>query len=100
VVSLLPAGVTGKPILGPLDVTLKAGTITHVYAVGTDDQPNRWSSALTTDIDRFLLVKLEEKQLAFSPPAARHTFLRRLYFDLSFRALVVSASSQSFRHRN
>jgi hypothetical protein len=34
VVSLLPAGVTGKPILGPLDVTLKAGTITHVYAVG------------------------------------------------------------------
>jgi hypothetical protein len=34
VVSLLPAGVTGKPILGPLDVTLKAGTITSVYAVG------------------------------------------------------------------
>ncbi|HET6937059.1 MAG TPA: DUF4397 domain-containing protein [Nocardioides sp.] len=33
-VSLLPAGVTGKPILGPLDVTLKAGTITSVYAVG------------------------------------------------------------------
>jgi Domain of unknown function (DUF4397) len=34
VVSLLPAGVTGKPILGPLDVTLEAGTITAVYAVG------------------------------------------------------------------
>lgn len=34
VVSLLPAGVTGKPILGPLDVSLKAGTITAVYAVG------------------------------------------------------------------
>lgn len=33
-VSLLPAGVTGKPILGPLDVDLKAGTITAVYAVG------------------------------------------------------------------
>jgi hypothetical protein len=33
-VSLLPAGVTGKPILGPLDVTLKAGTVTAVYAVG------------------------------------------------------------------
>jgi hypothetical protein len=33
-VSLLPAGVTGKPILGPLDVTLEAGTITAVYAVG------------------------------------------------------------------
>ncbi len=33
-VSLLPAGVTGKPILGPLDVTLEPGTITAVYAVG------------------------------------------------------------------
>ena len=33
-VSLLPAGVTGTPILGPLDVTLEAGTITAVYAVG------------------------------------------------------------------
>jgi hypothetical protein len=33
-VSLLPAGVTGEPILGPLDVTLEAGTITAVYAVG------------------------------------------------------------------
>jgi hypothetical protein len=33
-VSLLPAGVTGKPILGPLDVTLEAGTITAVYAYG------------------------------------------------------------------
>ena len=34
-VSLLPAGVTGDPILGPLDVTLEEGTITAVYAVGT-----------------------------------------------------------------
>ncbi len=34
VVSLLPAGVTGEPILGPLDVTLEEGTITAVYAVG------------------------------------------------------------------
>ena len=33
-VTLLPAGVTGKPILGPLDVNLEAGTITAVYAVG------------------------------------------------------------------
>lgn len=33
-VSLLPAGVKGQPILGPLDVDLEAGTITHVYAVG------------------------------------------------------------------
>jgi len=33
-VSLLPSGVTGTPILGPLDVTLEEGTITSVYAVG------------------------------------------------------------------
>jgi hypothetical protein len=33
-VSLLPAGVTGTPILGPLDVTLEEGTMTAVYAVG------------------------------------------------------------------
>lgn len=33
-VSLLPAGVKGDPILGPLDVTLEAGTTTAVYAVG------------------------------------------------------------------
>ncbi len=34
-VSLLPAGVTGTPILGPLDVTLEEGTLTAVYAYGT-----------------------------------------------------------------
>jgi hypothetical protein len=33
-VSLLPAGVSGKPILGPLAVDLAPGTITAVYAVG------------------------------------------------------------------
>jgi hypothetical protein len=33
-VSLLPAGVKGSPILGPLDVDLAPGTITKVYAVG------------------------------------------------------------------
>ena len=33
-VSLLPAGVTGTPILGPLDVTLEEGTLTSVYAYG------------------------------------------------------------------
>jgi hypothetical protein len=33
-VSLLPAGIKGDPILGPLDVDLQPGTITAVYAVG------------------------------------------------------------------
>ena len=33
-VALLPAGLTKHPILGPLSVDLKAGTVTMVYAVG------------------------------------------------------------------
>jgi hypothetical protein len=33
-VALLPSGVTGPPILGPLDVRLKAHTLTAIYAVG------------------------------------------------------------------
>jgi hypothetical protein len=33
-VALLPAGLTTNPILGPLHVDLKAGTVTMVYAVG------------------------------------------------------------------
>jgi hypothetical protein len=33
-VALLPTGVTTKPILGPLEVTLKPRTLTMVYAVG------------------------------------------------------------------
>jgi len=33
-VALLPSGVTAPPILGPLDVRLKAGTLTAIYAVG------------------------------------------------------------------
>ena len=35
--ALLPAGTTGDPILGPLDVDLPAGTVTMVYAVGSPD---------------------------------------------------------------
>jgi hypothetical protein len=34
-VALLPTGQTTQPILGPLDVTLEAQTVTMVYAVGT-----------------------------------------------------------------
>ncbi|WP_137294783.1 DUF4397 domain-containing protein [Nocardioides dongxiaopingii] len=33
-VALLPSGIEGEPILGPLEVTLRAGTLTSVYAVG------------------------------------------------------------------
>jgi len=35
-----------------------------------------------TDIDSFLLAKLEEQNLGFSPEADRETLIRRLYFDL------------------
>ena len=35
--SLLPAGVSGPPILGPLDLDLEPGTVTSVYAVGSPE---------------------------------------------------------------
>jgi hypothetical protein len=35
--SLLPAGVSGPPILGPLDLDLQPGTVTSVYAVGSPE---------------------------------------------------------------
>ena len=36
----------------------------------------------TSDIDRFVLQKLEEKNLAPNAPAGRQVLIRRLYFDL------------------
>jgi len=39
----------------------------------------KWSAS---DIDRFVLKKLEENQLKPVPDADPHTFIRRLYFDL------------------
>ena len=39
-------------------------------------------SAITNPIDHFLLAKLAEKKLAFSPEADPRTLIRRLYFDL------------------
>jgi hypothetical protein len=40
---------------------------------------NRWGR---TDIDRFILARLEEKDVAPNEPAARVTLIRRLYFDV------------------
>jgi hypothetical protein len=34
-VALLPSGTNGKPILGPLDVSLEAGTLSMIYAYGS-----------------------------------------------------------------
>ena len=39
-------------------------------------------SAIGNPIDAFLLAKLAEKKLTFSPEADRRTLIRRLYFDL------------------
>ena len=48
-VALLPTGETENPILGPLAVTLKARTITMVYAVGT---PTNGSMQVITHVSR------------------------------------------------
>jgi len=37
---------------------------------------------IRTPIDAFLLARLQEKKLSFSPAADRRTLIRRLYFDL------------------
>lgn len=39
-------------------------------------------SLARNDIDRFLLARLAEQALSFSPEADRRTLIRRLYFDL------------------
>jgi hypothetical protein len=42
----------------------------------------RNAARVQTPIDAFLLARLEEKGLAFAPPADPRTLLRRLYYDL------------------
>ena len=61
----------------------------------------RWSAS---DIDRFVLQKLEEHQLTPVADAAAHTLIRRLYFDLvglpptpeQVRAFVTDKSPRAF----
>jgi hypothetical protein len=44
--------------------------------------PNN-KSQITSPIDAFILAKLQEKGLSFSPPADRRTWIRRVTFDLT-----------------
>ena len=53
--------------------------------------------AVANPIDAFLLAKLEERGLAFSPRAKKHTLLRRVYLDLH-GLLPTPEAVQSFGH--
>ncbi|MCL4691866.1 MAG: DUF1549 domain-containing protein [Candidatus Hydrogenedentes bacterium] len=58
----------------------------------------------TTDIDRFILAKLEANELTPAPQADRRTLIRRLYFDLigmpptakAVEAFVADASPEAY----
>jgi len=57
----------------------KGGIGSKVSALKTENWPLTTSS---NPIDRFLLTKLAERKLTFSPEADPRTLIRRLYFDL------------------
>jgi len=40
------------------------------------------AAVIRNDLDRFVLAKLSENGLSFTPPADKRTLLRRVYFDL------------------
>ncbi|QDT93409.1 PSD1 and planctomycete cytochrome C domain-containing protein [Gimesia algae] len=44
--------------------------------------PDKEQKQVRTPVDAFLLARLREKGLTFSPPADRRTLIRRIYFDL------------------
>ncbi|HET6572986.1 MAG TPA: PSD1 and planctomycete cytochrome C domain-containing protein [Fimbriiglobus sp.] len=69
----------------------RAGTMMHkpdaarkhwAFRPVLDPIPPATKTPAANPIDRFLLAKLEEHGLGFSPPAVRRTLIRRAYFDL------------------
>ena len=78
-------------------------------AIGSKASPlktENWTLNPSHPIDRFLLAKLAEKKLTFSPEADPRTLIRRLYFDLiglpptpeEVRAFVADKSTGAYEH--
>jgi hypothetical protein len=59
----------------------------------TPPPPVRNESAVRSDLDRFVVARLESVNLSPSPQAAPHVLLRRLYYDLT--GLPPTAAEQS-----
>lgn len=77
-------GVPPSPGDSPPDVLARAKTHWSFQPIRRPEVPriDRPPSAMVNEIDRFLLVKLRDAGLSFSPPAEKPVLLRRIYFDL------------------
>jgi mono/diheme cytochrome c family protein len=87
----------GKWILGGAKTARPEPETVDDGVLITEEERNFWSfqsvrrpdlpavkkgDRLRTPVDAFLLARLEEKSLSFSPDADRQTFIRRVFFDL------------------
>jgi hypothetical protein len=76
-------GATTRPIVAPVDVT-RARTFWSFQPPKPQPVPTIIDSAWPqTDIDRFILARLESKGIAPAPQADKHTLIRRATFDLT-----------------
>jgi hypothetical protein len=74
--AVIAAGYTPAPL--PPDWAYRPATRPQVPALPSGSRLN-----VVNPIDRFLLDKLDAKNLAFAPPADRRTLIRRVTFDLT-----------------